>query len=59
MPLENEMKTPKSFGGSCGVLNFGMFVIIVLYVGMGLLGYLAYGDKAEGSITLNIPKEEM
>lgn len=59
MPLENEMKTPKSFGGKCGVLNFGMFVIISLYVGMGLLGYLAYGSAAEGSITLNIPKDQM
>lgn len=59
MPLENEMKTPKSFGGKCGVLNFGMYIIIVLYMGMGLLGYLAYGDQAQGSITLNIPKEDM
>lgn len=59
MPLENEMKTPKAFGGRCGVLNCSMFIIVILYVGMGLLGYLAYGDEAEGSITLNIPKEEM
>lgn len=53
------MKTPKSFGGKCGVLNIAMVGIITLYVGMGLLGYLTYGAAAEGSITLNIPKDEM
>jgi len=57
MPLENEMKTPRSFGGSCGVLNQAMVFIIFLYVGMGFFGYLQYGDKTLGSITLNIPKE--
>lgn len=58
MPLENEMKTPKSFGGTFGVLNTAMALIIVLYVGMGFLGYLAYGEDSKGSITLNLPLEE-
>lgn len=53
------MKSPKSFGGTFGVLNFGMFVIIVLYVLMGLLGFLTYGAEVEGAITLNMPKDEM
>lgn len=57
--LENNMKTPKSFGGWFGVLNVGMFVITVLYAIVGLLGYLKYGAQADGSITLNIPKDEM
>lgn len=59
MPLENEMKTPKAFGGTIGVLNIAMSVIVTLYVGMGLLGYLAYGALAKGSITLNIGDEEV
>lgn len=59
LPLENEMKTPKSFGGSFGVLNKAMIVIVVLYVGMGLFGYLNYGPGIEGSITLNLPRHEM
>lgn len=54
LPLENEMKTPKSFVGKFGVLNRAMISIIILYVGMGLFGYLQYGDQAEGSITLNL-----
>ncbi|XP_026331886.1 proton-coupled amino acid transporter-like protein CG1139 [Hyposmocoma kahamanoa] len=58
LPLENEMKTPKSFVGKFGVLNRAMISIIILYVGMGLFGYLQYGDQAEGSITLNLGSEQ-
>lgn len=59
MPLENEMKTPKAFGGSFGVLNRSMILIIILYVGMGLFGYLKYGEQIAGSITLNLPQDEL
>lgn len=54
--MENNMKTPKSFGGSFGVLNVAMFFIILLYVGMGFLGYWRYGDSSQASITLNFPE---
>ncbi|XP_028038468.1 proton-coupled amino acid transporter-like protein CG1139 [Bombyx mandarina] len=57
LPLENEMKTPKSFVGKFGVLNRAMISIIILYVGMGLFGYLRYGEESMGSITLNLPSE--
>lgn len=53
------MKTPKAFGGTYGVLNQSMSLIIFLYVGMGLFGYLNYGPDAKGSITLNLPDNEM
>lgn len=59
MPLENEMKTPKSFGGNFGVLNKSMSLIIFLYVGMGFFGYLKYGADIKGSITLNLPQHEL
>ncbi|GLV45553.1 uncharacterized protein CBL_02573 [Carabus blaptoides fortunei] len=59
MPLENEMKTPESFGGKCGVLNIAMFIIIVLYVFMGFLGYLAYGADVNDSITLSLKRHEV
>ena len=59
MPLENEMKTPKAFKGPCGVLNIGMISIVVLYVGMGLLGYLAYGSDVADTITLNLDKGDV
>lgn len=52
------MKTPKSFGGSFGVLNRAMVSIIVLYVGMGFFGYIKYGEDVLGSITLNLPHKD-
>jgi len=59
MPLENNMKTPQSFGGTFGVFNRAMVIIITLYAGLGIFGYLEYGEKILGSITLNLPAEEM
>ena len=59
LPLENEMKHPKKFKTQCGILNIGMYTIILMYIGMGLLGYMAHGDDAMGTITLNLPKDDM
>ncbi|XKL65978.1 hypothetical protein PGB90_009398 [Kerria lacca] len=56
LTLENNMKTPKSFGGVTGILSVGMSTVTVLYVIMGFLGYVKYGEKVYGSITLNIPE---
>lgn len=57
--MENNMKTPKSFGGYFGVLNQSMFVITLLYAAIGVLGYLRYGPDCLGSISLNLPQEEV
>jgi solute carrier family 36 (proton-coupled amino acid transporter) len=51
------MKKPASFGGYTGVFNRAMFVIISLYVSVGACGYLKYGSEVEGSITINLPKQ--
>ena len=58
MPLENSMKTPQNFIGICGVLNKGMGGVTLVYILLGFLGYMKYGDKCLGSITLNLPIEE-
>ncbi|XP_063591704.1 proton-coupled amino acid transporter-like protein pathetic [Penaeus indicus] len=58
LPLENKMRTPKSFRGFTGVLNTAMMCVIILYAAMGFFGYLQYGSKVEGSITLNLPPNE-
>lgn len=57
--LENNMKTPKSFGSTFGVLNVGMTVITLLYAVFGFLGYLKYGAASDESITLNLPSADM
>lgn len=54
MPIENYMKTPKRYVGQTGVLSKGLAIIIVLYIVMGLSGYLAYGDVIKSAITLNM-----
>lgn len=59
MPLENAMKTPQNFIGICGVLNQGMSGVTLIYILLGFLGYVRYGDEALGSITLNLPLDEM
>uniref|UniRef100_A0A1B6DPC9 Amino acid transporter transmembrane domain-containing protein n=1 Tax=Clastoptera arizonana TaxID=38151 RepID=A0A1B6DPC9_9HEMI len=57
MPLENNMKTPQHFIGCPGVLNTGMFCVVLLYSSVGFFGYLKYGSITQGSITLNLPDE--
>ncbi|XP_049785546.1 proton-coupled amino acid transporter 2-like [Schistocerca cancellata] len=57
LTLENQMKDPTNFLKGCGVLNFAMAIIAILYILMGSLGYLAYGEKTKGSITLNLPPD--
>lgn len=59
MPLENSMKTPQHFIGICGVLNKGMSGVTMVYILLGFVGYVKYGNDALGSITLNLPIEEI
>ena len=59
LPLQNEMMKPEQFTKPFGVLNIGMTVVTFLLLLMGFLGYLKYGDKVEGSLTLNLPQEDM
>uniref|UniRef100_A0A1B6FUZ6 Amino acid transporter transmembrane domain-containing protein n=1 Tax=Cuerna arida TaxID=1464854 RepID=A0A1B6FUZ6_9HEMI len=58
MPLENSMTHPQHFTGLCGVLNQGMSGVTLIYILMGFLGYVKYGDATQDSITLNLPTEE-
>lgn len=59
LPLQNEMKKPKNFSKTFGVLNVGMGSVIILYSFMGFLAYLKFGSTIEGSVTLNLPQEEL
>lgn len=59
MPIENQMKNPKHFLGWCGVLNCAMIVVVGLYTTIGYLGYMRFGDDVKGSITLNLPLDNV
>ncbi|XP_045521354.1 proton-coupled amino acid transporter-like protein pathetic [Pieris brassicae] len=59
LPVENTMAKPQHFLGCPGVLNITMTIVVLLYMIMGILGYLKYGEHAAGSITLNLPTKEI
>lgn len=53
------MKTPKDFRGITGVLNRAMVLIVTLYIGVGLAGYIKYGADVESTVTVNLPQQDM
>lgn len=53
------MKKPEQFQKPLGVLNVGMGVVMILYLLVGTLGYLKYGDNVMGSVTLNLPEDNV
>ncbi|KAK9885665.1 hypothetical protein WA026_012428 [Henosepilachna vigintioctopunctata] len=60
LPLENNMKTPRAFGGWNGVLNTGMVFTTCLYTAVGFFGYLKFGEKCVlGSVTLYLPAKDL
>lgn len=58
LPLQNEMKEPKNFSRSYGVLNVGVVILTTLVIIFGFFGYWKYGPDVESSLTLNLPADD-
>ncbi|XP_032691428.1 proton-coupled amino acid transporter 1 isoform X2 [Odontomachus brunneus] len=59
LPLKNEMKNPNNFSKPLGVLNVGMVIVGSMFVAIGFLSYLKYGNEVAGSVTLNLDSAKM
>ncbi|TMW51461.1 hypothetical protein DOY81_003432, partial [Sarcophaga bullata] len=59
LAIEENMATPKAYLKPFGIMNMGMTIVLSLYIILGFFGYWKYGDESLGSITLNIPQEEV
>ncbi|CAF1146236.1 unnamed protein product [Rotaria sordida] len=57
LPIRQKMKEPESYGGWTGILNIGILLVTIMYFIVGFFGYIRYGSKALGSITLNLPND--
>uniref|UniRef100_A0A6B2FW96 Proton-coupled amino acid transporter 1 (Trinotate prediction) n=1 Tax=Myxobolus squamalis TaxID=59785 RepID=A0A6B2FW96_MYXSQ len=56
LPVENAMKKPERF---FMVIDLSMGFVCLLYITSGFLGYAAFGDKVRGSVTLNLPHNNL
>lgn len=59
LPVHDSMRKPERFHGPCGILSIAMTVVTVLYMFLGTLGYLKYGNSVHGTITVDLPGRDV
>lgn len=53
IPVIEGMKEPQKFPR---VLNIGMVIVTVIFVLIGVIGYVAFGENTQASVVANLPK---
>ncbi|KAI8979096.1 transmembrane amino acid transporter protein-domain-containing protein [Mycotypha africana] len=56
VPIVEGMKEPHNFGS---VLLLGMVICTSIFVFIGSIGYIAYGDRTQASVVANMPREPL
>ena len=59
MSLYRAIRDPHQFHKPVGVLNVGLVIIIAFYFSIGFFGFVRYGMKVQGTITVNLPAEPL
>ncbi|KAH8305124.1 hypothetical protein KR059_009370, partial [Drosophila kikkawai] len=57
--IEAKMAKPETYLGWFGVLDLAIIVVLISYTLFGFFGYWRYGDELQGSISLNLPTDEI
>lgn len=55
LPLKNDMKNPRTFNSTFGVLTASYIPVSILYSFFGVLCYLKHGDRVNANVLLNLP----
>jgi len=55
IPFKNELKYPKKFRSTFGVITVAYLPVCVIFSIFGLLCYIKYGEDSQNSIILNLP----
>lgn len=56
VPIVEGMKEPQKFSR---VLNMGMIICTIIFIFIGTIGYVAYGENTQASVVANLPKEPL
>jgi solute carrier family 36 (proton-coupled amino acid transporter) len=57
LPLKKQMQQPELYERRSGIMAQGLFLVILIYSVIGILGYVKYGGETRASITLNLPAD--
>lgn len=53
IPVIEGMKEPEKFPR---VLNIGMLIVTLIFILIGIIGYVAFGENVQASVVANLPK---